>query len=359
MKSERLLKQPSGYVAAAWLALALFDATQTIVTMKAMDMHHAWVTLFFVTAFSWAVWALATPVVVALLWRFRLPAKDLRPWAVHGLACMVIGALWATWAALLEYASNPFAYAHPASYAIIWQEKFLGNLVGDVLIYGAVLALNIALDTQMRLAQQQSASAKLSELLAQAQLSALRVQIEPHFIFNALNAVTGLIREQRHDDAITVIANLGDLLRRVTDRSDRQFVGLDEEIDFLRKYLDIQQTRFAERLRYQIDIPAELMKAQVPEFILQPLVENAIKHGIAKRAKGGALKVVAARAGTNLTLSVYNDGPLLPAHIQDGVGLSNIRQRLNALYGSDHTLSLQSIAETGVQAELSFPYREG
>ena len=259
----------TSYVALAWLALALFDATQTVVSMQAMGMEHAWWTLFFVAMASWAPWALLTPVALALLQRFPLPSTAGAPWLVHAGACLGFGLAWATWAAFLEHTTNPFAYAKgPDPYWPLWKAKFLGTLVGDVILYGAITTLSVAFDTRHRLLQQQAASARLSELLAQAQLSALRLQLEPHFIFNALNAVTGLIRQKKDSEAIAMIAGLGDLFRRVTDRSERQYVTLHDEADFLRKYLDIQQLRFAERLRIDFDAPAALMKAQVPDFIL-------------------------------------------------------------------------------------------
>jgi len=342
----------------AWLALALFDATQTVVSMRAMGMQHAWWTLFFVTMASWAVWAAATPVALGLLQRFPLPSRDARNWAVHAVTCLAIGVAWATWSAALEHMTNPFDYLKgPDPFVPLWQSKLLGNLVGNVILYGAITTLSVAFATRHRLLQQQAASAQLSELLAQAQLAALRLQLEPHFIFNALNAVTGLIRERKDNEAIATIAALGDLLRRVTDRSERQFAALEDEVDFLRKYLDIQNKRFAERLRCQLDIPPSLVKALVPDFILQPLVENAIKHGIAKRAKGGQLRVTASRDGDVLTLSALNDGPSLANGAMDGVGLSNTRQRLQALYGDAQSLTLQNTA-SGVLVTITLPYRE-
>lgn len=347
-------------VAGAWLALALFDATQTLVTMQAEGMHHAWVTLFVVTAAGWAAWALATPAVLAVWRRFRLPSRKPAAWLAHGALCLTIGAVWTAWTAFLESATNPFAYAAgSAPFLTLWRDRFFGSVVGDVIIYGAIISLSIAVETSVRLARQEAASARMSELLAQTQLAALRLQIEPHFIFNSLNAVTGLIREGRSNDAIAMIAALGDLLRRVTDRSDRQFVALEEEGAFLHKYLEIQQMRFAERLRYRVDIPDELTKAQVPDFILQPVVENAIKHGIAKRAKGGEVKITAVRAGNDatLTLSVYNEGPPLPEQIREGVGTANARQRLTALYGSDYTLTMQN-QDAGVLVTITLPWRE-
>jgi two-component system LytT family sensor kinase len=346
------------YVAGAWLALALFDASQTVMSMRAMGMEHAWWTLFFVAMASWMPWALLTPAALALLQRFPLPSKTVASWLMHAAACLGIGLAWATWAAFLEHTTNPFAYPKgPDPFWPLWKSKFLGTLVADVILYGAIATLSVAFDTRNRLVQQKTASARLSELLAQAQLSALRLQLEPHFIFNALNAVTGLIREKRDSEALTMIAGLGDLLRRVTDRSERQYVALDDEADFLRKYLDIQQMRFAERLRIEFDMPAALMKAQVPEFILQPLVENAIKHGIAKRAKGGALSVAASRKGDTLTLDVRNEGQRLPAQFREGVGLSNTRQRLQVLYGDAASLALQD-TPSGVLATITLPYSE-
>ncbi|WP_426341247.1 sensor histidine kinase [Pseudoduganella sp. S-14] len=335
----------------AWLALALFDATQTVVSMHAMGMQHDWWTLFFVIVASWGAWAAATPIALALLRRFPLPSRAAGNWAVHACACLAIGAAWTCWAATLEHAFNPFAYPKGSDpFLPLWKSKFIGNLVGDVILYGAIAALSVTFATRKRLSQQR-------ELLAQAQLAALRLQLEPHFIFNALNAVSGLIREKKDSEAIATIAALGDLLRRVTDRSERQLVPLASEVDFQRKYLEVQQVRFGERLRWQLDIPAEIAAAQVPDLVLQPLVENAIKHGIAKRAKGGTLRVTAAREGEMLLLSVANEGPPLAAQLREGVGLSNTRQRLQALYGERQSLVLHDM-EHGVQATLTLPYRE-
>lgn len=345
--------------ALAWLALALFDATQIVVTMRAMGMEHAWLTLFLVTLASWAVWAVATPGVLELLRRFPLPSRNAQAWLAHGAACLAIGGAWAAWAAMLEHHFDPYADAHgPAPFLRLLQAKFLGTLVGDVLLYGAIIALCTTFEARSRLLQQRAASARLAELLAQSQLAALRLQLEPHFIFNALNAITALIREQRGSEAIAMTASLGDLLRRVTDGSQRQVVTMEEEIDFLCKYLEIQKMRFAERLRYHIDIPAALMKAQVPELIVQQLVENAIKHGIAKRAKGSELLVTATCDGAQLTLNVFNDGPPLANQVKESVGLSNTRQRLQALYGNAHALTLQNHAATGVLATVTLPFRE-
>lgn len=339
------------YIVGAWLALGLFDATQVVVSMRAMGMQHAWWTLFFVTLAGWGAWIACTPLVLALLRRFPLPSKRAAAWLAHGAACLLASSAWALWTAFLEHSTNPFAYPKgPDPFLTLWKARQVGNLVGSVILYGAMATLAIAFETSRRLSQQR-------ELLAQAQLAALRLQLEPHFIFNALNAVTGLIREKRDDQAIAAIAALGDLLRRVTDRSEQQLVALDSELEFIGKYLEIQQVRFGARLHCQLDVPAALRRALVPDLILQPLVENAIKHGIARRAKGGALRVDAARDGERLTLTVFNDGPPLAPGAADGVGLSNTRRRLQALFGEAQSIALRDVPP-GVLATITMPYRE-
>jgi LytS/YehU family sensor histidine kinase len=215
------------------------------------------------------------------------------------------------------------------------------------------------LDSRERLSLQQTETARLNEQLSKAQLNALRRQIEPHFLFNTLNAIAGLVREKRNDAAVGMIAGLSDFLRRVVEDSDRQQVPLAEELEFAQKYLDIQKVRFAERLQVSVDVPRELFSAQVPTLILQPMVENAVKHGIAKRVQGGAIRIAAFRSNGRLTLSVYNDGPSLPAGWEktpSGVGISNVRTRLQTLYGDEFELSMRNQSPGGVEVSVSVPF---
>jgi len=236
------------------------------------------------------------------------------------------------------------------------------QLLAFLILYGCILLVGYMLDYRERLARQQTEAAKLNEQLSKAQLNALRQQIEPHFLFNTLNAIAGLVREGRNDAAVSMIAALGDLLLRVLKDSDRQQAPLGEELQFLQKYLDIQKMRFAERLQLHIDVPKELLLARVPTFVLQPIVENAIKHGIAKRAQGGLLQITAVRLNGVLTLSVYNDGPQLPQDTEtnhSGIGITNLRTRLQTLYGNGFGLSMRNQEPGGVGVSVSVPFREG
>jgi len=229
-----------------------------------------------------------------------------------------------------------------------------------MILYGAIIAIDTVLDSRSRLARQQAETARLNEQLSQAQLDALRRQIEPHFLFNTLNSVSALIREHRNDAAVMMIAGLSDFLRRLLQDPSRQQVPLGEEMEFAQKYLDIQKVRFVDRLQLDVNVPSDLLVAQVPTLILQLMVENAIKHGIAKRAHGGLVRISAVRNNGTLTLSVYNDGPGLPAAntTPSGIGLSNMRTRLQGLYGDAFVLDMRNQQPGGVEVSVSVPFIE-
>jgi LytS/YehU family sensor histidine kinase len=224
-----------------------------------------------------------------------------------------------------------------------------------------MLAISYILDSRQRLIRHQIETARLNEQFSKAQLDALRRQIEPHFLFNALHAISGLVREKRNDDAVTMISALSEFLRKVVDVSDRQVVPLREEMQFLQKYLDIQKVRFADRLKLNLDVPEEFLASPVPSLILQPIVENAIKHGISKEARGGWIRVSAFRSNGFLNFRVYNDGAKLASDWQSahsGVGIANLQNRLRMLYGENFEFSLHNHA-AGVEVLLSVPFQEG
>jgi two-component system LytT family sensor kinase len=219
------------------------------------------------------------------------------------------------------------------------------------------LAIALVLGSSQRFALQQAETARLNEQLSKAQLNELRQQMNPHFMFNTLNAVSGLVRDHRNDTAVTMIAGLSDLLRRSARDAQGPQVALVEEVEYLKRYLNIQQVRFGERLRVDIDIPQDLLNALVPNLTLQPLVENAIKHGIERRAQGGSVRVTGLRVNGRLELRVYNDGPSSQTSgesVGEGVGLANLRTRLEILYGSQFDLELRGLAG-GAEVLVSLP----
>jgi two-component system, LytTR family, sensor kinase len=353
------------WIVSIWLGFGLVDAVQTVFVMRGEGMHHAWMRLFWTCVVGWVPWALATPLVLWLGRRF--PPVKLRPvgtWVVHLAACAAIGLTFAAWMTWMDFAFNPYLRnTSQGTFAHVWSSKFYSGILSFLVLYAAIVTVSYVLDSRERLALQQTETARLNELLSKAQLDALRRQIEPHFLFNTLNAVAGLVREKRNDAAVDMIAGLSDFLRRVLQESSDQQVPLGEEMAFAQKYLDIQKVRFAERLQLSVDVPSELYPAQVPSLILQPMVENAVKHGIAKRAQGGAIRIAASRSDGMLTLKVSNDGPSLPVGwdldgemARPGIGMSNVRTRLQSLYGNAFELTMRNQDAGGVEVSVSLPF---
>jgi hypothetical protein len=341
-----------------WFAIALFSATQTVFVMRAEGMHHAWTALYITQVLDWLPWLLVTPLVLRLGQRMPIEHPSWVAVISHLLTCATIDVISSAWTGLLEEVFNPWANAASAGpFVPLWIDHVYNRLLQSLFLYAAILAVGYIVRSRERLARQQIDAAELREALTQAQLDALRRQIAPHFLFNALNSAVALVRERRADDAVSTLIALSDVLRRVMETSDRQEIALGEELQFLRKYLEIQKVRFADRLRVDIHVADELLAARVPSLVLQPIVENAIKHGIAARAGEGCVQLDAARKNGSLDITIYNDGPDLKANGAPGIGLANVRSRLECLYGKAFSLDLRN-ARQGVEAALSIPYRE-
>jgi two-component system, LytTR family, sensor kinase len=202
-------------------------------------------------------------------------------------------------------------------------------------------------------------SLRAEALAHRARLQALRYQLQPHFLFNTLNAVSTLVVERRTAEAGRMIARLSDFLRLTLDGADAEEVALDDEIEFVRRYLEIEQVRFGDRLAVSIDVEPGAGEARVPSMILQPIVENAVRHAVARNAEGGRLSISARLAGGALCLAVTDDGPGLAgrASTGEGIGLTNTRERLRQAYGDAHRLELLPAEGGGVRAVLELPFR--
>ena len=352
---------PWPWIVAIWSTLGLIDACETVFPMHAQGMHHNWVRLFVTLMIVWLPWALATPLVIRLGRHFP-PTRtaSFATWGLHVSVAIGIGLASSAWYASLEMLLNPWAVDPRArgAFTYLLLGKFYSSVTTSLVLYAFVLVIDYALQSRERIARQQTEAAQLGEQLSRAQLDALRRQIEPHFMFNALNSIAALVRDNRNDAAVDMIVSLSDFLRHAAEDSTRPQVPLAQEVGHLRQYLEIQKARFAERLKVTLTIPPELLSAQVPSLILQPLVENAIKHGISKRAQGGEIQVAAERAAGRLNLRVGNDGPCLPAELEKkrtGIGIANLRNRLQLMYGGGFELSLQNQATGGVEVSISLP----
>jgi signal transduction histidine kinase len=364
-----MMSAPSGtrpiswrWIVAIWSTAAVFDACQTVLIMHAEGRHRPWLPLFGIELVSWLPWALATPLVIHLARRYPIVRGfSLRTVGVHLAASALISAAYETWYTLLQMAFNPWGDREWPTFVSTWTDSLVFQIFTFLIAYALIVAITFVVDARENMTRQLAEAARLNEELSKAQLAALRRQIEPHFMYNALNSIAGLVRDQRNDAAVSMIVGLSEFLRRSAEDSHRSQVALQEEVEYLQRYLDIQKVRFGERLRVNVDIPVELLGALVPNLLLQPLVENAIKHGISKRIAGGMVRILGARHGGQLRLSIYNDGPSTPLEgeaTQTGVGLRNLRTRLQILHGEECTLQLRRADPGGVEVVVTLPFRE-
>jgi len=334
-------------VAAAWAGVALLLAAQTWLSMLSHG-HSPWRLAAYQLCVWWG-WAALTAPVLWLTRRF--PLLPLRPGPIlaHAAAALAIAGVHGVFWVTAEVAIAPYAPIAGSSFAEL--PGFLrARLPIELLVYFAVCAIAHAIEAYSR-------ARRLQESLATARLQTLEIQLQPHFLFNALNSIGALVREGRSAEAIDLLAGLSDLLRYSLDHSGAQSVPLERELETVERYLEIQRMRFPDRMEVRLEVAPEARRARVPALLLQPLVENAVRHGIAASASPGRITVAAARAADRLRVEIFNTGTLR-REAPSGIGLANTRERLQTLFGNDQRFGLRAVSG-GVLAEIVLPWSEG
>jgi two-component system LytT family sensor kinase len=236
--------------------------------------------------------------------------------------------------------------------------KAIGSAFDGVVYYFLILGIHIGIDYYKQLTAHKIKAAKLESQLANAQLSALKMQLHPHFLFNTMHAISSLMEEDVKT-AQRMLTKLSDLLRQTLEFVGIQHVSLEQELDFLKSYLEIEQTRFHDRLKINYDIDSKTLNAQVPNLILQPMVENAIKHGITPKAEGGTINISAKIENENLILEISDNGKGNGnEEIKEGIGIKNTRKRLNQIYADKFLMDISSQADKGFSVKILIPYEE-
>jgi two-component system LytT family sensor kinase len=307
----------------------------------------------------WYLWALFLPMVAAAARRF--PFTTAR-WLRHAPLHLVIALGIILLHSLLEMGiQHGFGIRH-SSFGLFTRmsvARAFWQLPVNLLAYAAILGVVIAADSTRRAQREQRAASALGTELAEARLEALRAQLNPHFLFNAMNSIAMLVRRNDNATAVTMIAGLSDLMRTFLDEHPPQEVSLRDELAFLDRYLAVERLRFQDRLRIRIETDPKALDGMVPNLVLQPLVENAIKHGISRRAAAGRLDIEARSANGTLTLTVRDDGPGVngAGALTHGIGLRNVRARLEHLYGAEQSLTLMEAPGGGALVTVTLPYR--
>jgi two-component system sensor histidine kinase AlgZ len=300
---------------------------------------------------SGAAGAILTLICRALTDRHRLSWG--RVMTVAGMASFGLGLLCSAAAQAGEA-----RYGRPVPARIEWGQVLNGaSGAWFVLVAWCAAFLAIRHHRAMEAARRQALAAEA--LARDAQLRALRYQVNPHFLFNTLNAISTLIVEDRPGDARTMLARLGDYFRATLEADGAQLVLVADEVALTEQYLEIEKIRLGDRLVVELDIGATALPARIPHLLLQPLVENAVRHGIAPLRSGGRIGIRIARAGSHLLITVANDGVSRPpaAPPRTGVGLDNTAARLRQLYGDDHALELRSPPDGGYEVSIRVPFQ--
>lgn len=348
-----------GLIFLGWTLVGLFFGSQLyLLSALGFGMPVTWTRACTSGLADWYIWGALAPLVFWFGRRFRLGRGT---WPVCLLLHLITSVILALIQLLLTtslaefielFGGRPFPFLVGLRFALA--VKFHWNVV----IYWAILGLGHALLYYREFRERELRATQLESQLARAQLQALKVQLHPHFLFNTLNAISALIFEDP-EAADRMITYLSELLRMTLESSGEQEVPLRQELHYLDRYLTILKARFGDRLTTLLDIEADVYDALVPNLVLQPLVENAIRHGIGPRAVPGRIEISARSLGQTLCLRVYDNGAGIPSEdgavLKEGVGLGNTRARLQQLYGAAQKLVLTNAPHGGLVVTLEFP----
>ncbi|MCY0992750.1 histidine kinase [Nannocystis sp. ILAH1] len=350
---------PAWVMAAPWLLCGLISTSQVYFLWPVRVPEPSFLRDLAWQYPPWLYLAAAAPLVARMARRFPLGRDS---WTRHLAPHLLANATLASGYALVVCVAGVLfgdAYYQETPFLFAYGKLLAKGVQLQLFVYWLVVGFVHAYDYHRKARDAELAFCRLETQLAHAQLEALKMQLHPHFLFNTLHAIGVLVRKQDTQGSLQMLSGLADLLRLALDNTGRQMVPLKQELDFLGRYLAIEKVRFCDRLDVRIDVAPEVLDALVPNLILQPLVENAIRHGIAPRAAAGRVVVTASRERGALTLSVRDDGVGLPEAFCvercGGVGLRNVRARLGQLFPADHRFEVAAAHGGGAAVSLQIP----
>ena len=354
-----------GLVILFWLGWSAACTSFSYSFRVALHKPMAWIDLSRMYFAAYALWGpLFTPIAVFMARRFPFEKQSwLRSLIVHCFSAPAIGAIHA----MICVACSSWIWPEMGSYGAVtkvqmFQRYFLMYGSDNIFIYWSIVFVMQGWMYYERYRDRELKASVLQTQLAKAQLQALKVQLHPHFLFNTLNSVSELMHLDVNS-AERMITRLSDLLRMALENIGEQEVTLSHELEFAKGYLEIEQLRFQDRLQVELDIQPETLDCRIPNLLLQPIVENAIRHGISKAAGVGHVQVFTRKISDRLLIVVSDNGPGLKLNgklstSNFGLGLSTTRTRLEVLYGNEQTLVLNNLPERGLEVRISLPWHK-
>lgn len=338
-----------------WTLLALSYSASQVISSINEGRPPSWSRALTWNFLDFYLWMALTPVII---WLGRVGAQSWRRfWILHVPSSILVTAIQTgVMLSLFWWRCGPWPLSTVHTIGEFFRQEGVYQFHLSLLTYWLILVVLRGLSSQRSLKDERLRTSQLEGQLAQSQLQALRMQLQPHFLFNTLNAISALALADP-PQARLMIARLSDFLRLTLEERHAQQVSLSREMQFLECYLGIQQVRFQDRLATHLDVASDTLGAAVPNLILQPLVENALRHGLLAKTGSGNLHITTRRFGDQLRLRVEDDGlGLPPSGHHEGIGLSNTRERLQALFGAAASLQLTRIDGGGTRVELRFPF---
>lgn len=342
-----------------WTVPAILSTSLILVRPGGED--RLWWTTLLEQLPNWWIWAALTPGVLWLAERLPIDADRLR----HGV---IVHLVLGTFVVVLYMgAQAPFAILAEGREVTLlsWRDAVMGGLafqfVTHFVIYFAIVGVGLVLRTTRILREREVLSARLESQLAVARIDALRASLQPHFLFNTLNVISGLVREGQPTRAVDMIARLSGLLRHTLDHVTTPEIPLHQELEALERYVEIEEIRFEDRLEVERSIDPEVHDVLVPALLLQPLVENAVHHGIGRRAGAGWIRIEASEVEGRLRIAVIDDGAGVghdfDLHQPLGVGLGHTQKRLRELHGDAADVTIQRVTPHGTEVSVLLPLR--
>jgi len=346
-----------GLIWGVWTVMAFFFATQVYMLYYHEEKPVPFKRALFVEGLGCFLWALSTPLVLWLARRFRIERNN---WRRRVPLQFAMGLALISTLMTVDYVVYMFGTGRPSNLTALHIAQFLiYNVDRWLLTYWVIVLSSHAFNYYKSFRKGELNTAQLRTQLAQAQLEALKMQLHPHFLFNTLHSISALLNKDV-DAARTMISRLGDFLRMTLENAGTQEVPLQQEIEFLNGYLEIERVRFQDRLTTNVSIDPSVLDVAVPNLILQPIVENAMRHAIATTSNLGRIEIIATARNGMLRIQVKDNGPGLPSvatpgNLKHGVGLANTRARLERLYGSNHVFELANDPAGGFVVTLEIP----